>query len=167
MDKKLIAASGREGRLVAARLLTGEDLVEGVMEIIRGSGFKSGNVHVIGAMSKVAVLYPKGMVWKKSPEELKAVMELEGPIQIGYAHGVFGAKQDGGIFMHMHGVFMGKDGKTVCGDPVPGASPVWLTADVTVREFLGIDMKPMLDEELNNEFFHPERISSQGEHSIP
>lgn len=156
MSEKWISAPGRNGRLVAARLLTGEDLVEGILEIIRSSGFESGSVQVIGAMSEVSVLYPKATKWKESPEEIKGVAKLEGPIQIGSALGIFGTSDDGRVVMHMHGVFTGKGGRTVCGDPLPGASPVWLTADVMIQEFNGVNMKPVYDEDLDNEFFHPE-----------
>ena len=156
MSKNWLAASGRNGRLTAARLLTGEDLVEGILDVIRASGFKSGSVQVIGAMSKVAVLYPKDTVWKENPGEVRGIAEVEGPIQIGSALGVFGTSDDGRVVMHIHGTFTGKGGRTICGDPVPGASPVWLTADVVIQEFEGINMKPVFDEELDHEFFHPE-----------
>ncbi len=155
MSEKWMSAPGRNGRMVAARLLTGEDLVEGILKVIGASGFISGSVQAIGAMSRVSVIYPTATTWKEDPAEIRGVAEIEGPVQIGTASGFFGTSDDGRLVLHIHGTFTGRDSRTVCGDPVPGASPVWLTVDLVIQEFEGVNMKPERDPERDHEFFHP------------
>ena len=58
------AAVGRSGRLLAARLLPGQDMVNGLIELITANGIKSGIVTALGSLRCATVLWAKTVDFK-------------------------------------------------------------------------------------------------------
>jgi hypothetical protein len=151
-----IAALGRPGRLLAARLLPGQDVVEGINGLIRQFGLASGTVTAIGSLRSAQVVWAGSMEFGEDPMSVAVFHEMEGPVELGLAHGVFGTDEDGRVVAHIHGLIMDKSGQMRCGNLVPGTAPVLATVEVTLLEFEGLSLKPTLDPAWKHRFLHPQ-----------
>ena len=60
-DIKSYSAVGRSGRVLAARLLPGQDVVQGIMGLIREKDLRSGTITAIGSLRSATVVYPNSM----------------------------------------------------------------------------------------------------------
>jgi hypothetical protein len=155
IDLKCITAEGRPGRLVAARLKPGQDVVESLYEIIQAYQIRSGTVRAIGSLRSATVVYPNTMEFSDDPMEAAVFHKIEGPVELGMGYGVFGRNQDGSIAMHIHGLVMDKDGDLRTGNLLPGSAPVLATVELTIQEFLGMELEPTYDPEWKFSFLHP------------
>ena len=156
-EKKWVAAMGKPGRLMAARLLPGQDVVDGIIELIKANGIKSGTVTAIGSLRSATVVWPKSMEFTEDPMDVAVFHKMEGPVELGVGHGVFGTDEDGEVVMHIHGLIMDKDGNMRCGNLVPGSAPVLATVDLTIKEMADLELVPTLDETYKYKFLHPIR----------
>jgi predicted DNA-binding protein with PD1-like motif len=152
---KAITAVGRPGRLLAARLLPRQDMVEGIIEIVKSNGIKSGVVTAIGSLRSAKVLWAGSMEFGDNPMDVAVFHEMEGPVELGIGHGVFGTDEKGEVVMHIHGLIMDKEGNMRCGNLIPGSAPVLATVELTVQEMEGLEMKPTPDPKWKHRFLHP------------
>jgi uncharacterized protein len=143
-----MAASGNLGRIVAAKLTEGVDLVEGIYSIAREYGLKSGNVVAIGSLKSAVVAWPTSMDVTRPLGETETCCTLEGPVEMGTGWGVFGTDDKGELHMHFHALLMDKNGLIRCGNLRPRSAPVMATVDLSIYEFMGLVVKPV---------FHPVR----------
>ncbi len=149
------AAIGRPGRLLAARLLAGQDLVEGVSNLIKAAGFRSGVVTAIGSLRSATVIWPRKMKLEGDLQDAAVVYEMSGPVELGLGHGYFGFDGEGQFFMHLHGLIQDREGRMRCGNLMPGSAPVLATVELTIQEFEELDMNYTLDEEWRHKFPKP------------
>ena len=154
-ETKAIAAMGKPGRLLAARLLPGQDAVEGIIELITSNGIKSGTVTAIGSLRSAKVLWAGSMEFGDNPMDAAVFYEMEGPVELGVGHGIFGTDENGEVVMHIHGLIMDKDGNMRCGNLIPGSAPVLATVELTVQEMEGMEMRPTQDPKWKHRFLHP------------
>jgi len=154
-EKKWVAAVGKPGRNMAVRLLPGQDVVEGVIELVKANGIKSGTVTAIGSLRSATVVWPKSMEFTEDPMDVAVFHKMEGPVELGVGHGVFGTDEDGEVVMHIHGLIMDKDGNMRCGNLVPGSAPVLATVDLTIQEVDGLELVPTLDKVFKHKMLHP------------
>ena len=154
-EKKWIAAMGKSGRTMAVRLLPGQDIVEGVTELIKENGITSGTVTAIGSLRSATVVWPKSMEFTENPMDVAVFHKMEGPVELGVGHGVFGTDEDGEVVMHIHGLIMDKDGNMRCGNLVPGSAPVLATVDLTIQEMGDMELVPTLDKIFKHKMLHP------------
>ena len=152
---KAYSAIGKPGRLLAARLLPEQDVVEGIMGLVKMHDIKSGTVSAIGSLRSAKVVWAGSMEFGDNPMDVAIFHEMEGPVELGVAQGVFGTDEDGQIVIHIHGMIMDKDGNMRCGNLIPGSAPVLATVELTVQEFEDIEFHPTLDPEWNHKFLHP------------
>jgi predicted DNA-binding protein with PD1-like motif len=152
------AAVGRSGRLLAARLLPDQDLIEGITALIRAGGFRSGAVTAIGSLKSATVVWARKMKLEGDLMDASVVYEMPGPVELGLAHGYFGFDQEGGFFMHLHGIIQDKEGRMRCGNVKPGSAPVLATVELTIQEFEGLDLNYTLDEEWKHKFPKPRSL---------
>jgi len=156
MDEgNMISAVGRPGRLLAARLLPGQDLVEGALGLIKANGFRSGTVTAIGSLRSAKVVWAGSMDFGDDPMSVAVFYEMPGPVELGVAQGAFGTDENGQVVMHIHGLVMDKDGQMRCGNLLPGSAPVLATVDLTIQEMAGLELAPTLDPVFKNKFLHP------------
>ncbi len=155
---KWISAEGKTGRLVAARLLPGQDLVEAVLGLAGEYGLRSGRVWAIGSLSSATVVYPNSMEFGDDPMSVAVFHKMEGPVELGFGYGVFGTGEDGEISLHLHGLIMDKDGNMRTGNLVPGSAPVLATVELTLEEYQGLELRAVLDEEWKHKFLHPTAV---------
>ncbi|MBU2551330.1 MAG: DUF296 domain-containing protein [Proteobacteria bacterium] len=152
------AAMGRPGRLIAARLLPGQDLIEGVTALIKAAEFKSGSVSAIGSLRSASVAWARKMFLDGDIKNSGVFYEMEGPVELGLGFGFFGHNPDGEFFMHLHGLIQDKEGNMRCGNLVPGSAPVLATVELTVQEIEGLDMNYTIDPEWKHHFPWPINI---------
>lgn len=142
------SASGKVGRIVAAKLAEGTDLVEGIYGIAKEYGIKSGNVTAIGSLNSATVVWASSTDVSRPLNETEMSYTMEGPVEMCIGWGVFGTDEAGVLHMHFHALVMDKEGLIRGGNLKPGLAPVMATVDLTIYEFTGIIMKPV---------FHPIR----------
>ncbi|KIX13003.1 PPC domain-containing DNA-binding protein [Dethiosulfatarculus sandiegensis] len=148
-------AMGRPGRLVAARLLPDQDVYQGVVALIKESGFKSGEVTAIGSLKSASVMWAKTEEFTGDFENEAVLYEMKGPVELGVAKGYFGVDENGELFMHLHGLILDKEGQMRCGNLQPGSAPVLATVELTITEFAGLDMNYTIDPVWNHKFPRP------------
>jgi uncharacterized protein len=154
-DIKAYSALGRSGRVLAVRLLPGQDVVEGIIGLVKEKNLRSGTITAIGSLRSATVVYPNSMEFGDNPMDVAVFYKMEGPVELGIGHGVFGREEGGEVGMHFHGVIMDKNGNMRTGNLVPGSAPVLATVDLTIQEFEGLEIKPTLDPAWKNKFLHP------------
>lgn len=154
-DVKAYSAVGTSGRVLAVRLLPGQDVVQGIMGLIKEKDLRSGTITAIGSLRSATVVYPNSMEFGDNPMDVAVFHKMEGPVELGIGHGVFGREEDGEVNMHFHGLIMDKDGNMRTGNLLPGSAPVLATVDLTIQEFDGLEIKPTLDPAWKNKFLHP------------
>jgi hypothetical protein len=154
-DIKAYSALGRTGRVLAARLLPGQDVVEGIMGLVKKDDLRSGTVTAIGSLRSAKVVWAGSMELGDNPMDVAVFYEMEGPVELGIGQGVFGRDDSGEVAIHFHGVIMDKKGNMRCGNLIPGSAPVLATVELTIQEFEGLELKPTLDPAWKHKFLHP------------
>ena len=155
-EKKWVAAVGRPGRILAARVKPGHDAIHSMIELIKQNGFKCGTVTAIGSLNSARVMWAQTTDLKKLGErEMITYYAMEGPVDLGFGWGIFGTAEDGSVVLHFHGMIMDKEGNMRCGNLEPGSAPVMATLDLTIQELLGLEIRPVLDPVLNHKLLNP------------
>jgi len=154
-EVKAYAAAGRIGRVLAARLLPGQDVVEGIIGLVKANDIKSGTITAIGSLRSAKVVWAGSMEFGDNPMDVAVFHEMAGPVELGVSNGVFGTDENGEILAHVHGLVMDKEGNMRCGNLMPGSAPVLATVELTIQEFEGLELKPTLDPEWKHKFLHP------------
>ena len=157
-QKSTISAIGRQGRLLAARLLPGKDVVEGIIELMKANSITSCTLTAIGSLRAAKVAWAGSMEFGENPMDVAVFHEMEGPVELGAAHGFCGTDENGQVVMHIHALIMDKDGNMRCGNLVPGSAPVLATVELTMQEFDGLELKPTLDPEWKHKFLLPTAV---------
>jgi len=152
------AALGRGGRVLAARLMPDQDVVEGILALIKTAGFKSGWVAAIGSLKGARVMWLKKNELSGTIQDNVTYYTMPGPVELGVARGYFGHNQDGELKMHIHGLIMDAEGNMRCGNLQPGSAPVLVTVELTIHELEGVDINFRKDPVLRHEFPHPVEI---------
>ena len=155
---KWICAEGKPGRLVAARLLPGQDVTEAVLGLAQEHEIKSGRVWAIGSLREATVVYPNSMEFGDDPMSVAVFHKMEGPVEMGFGYGVLGLNEDGTPNLHFHGLIMDKDGQMRTGNLVPGSAPVLATVEMTLQEYEGLELRAVFDPEWKHKFLHPTAV---------
>ncbi len=156
--KKWVAAVGKKGRVVAARIERGEDVIHSISGLIQEYGFKSGTVTGIGSLNTATVEWAKSTDLNLPKEEIAVACIMEGPVELASGWGMFGRDEDESIILHFHAIIMDKKGTVRCGNLQPGSAPVMATADIVIQELVDLDLNPTLDPLLKHKFFSPVEI---------
>lgn len=154
-EKKRVAAVGKPGRVIAARIERGKDATHSIIELIQEYGFRSGTVSGIGSLNSATVAWAKSTDLSLPKEEIAVTYTMEGPVDLGCGWGMFGTDEDGSVILHFHAVIMDKEGNVRCGNLQPGSAPVMATLDIVIQELIDLDINPTLDPILNHKFFNP------------
>jgi predicted DNA-binding protein with PD1-like motif len=157
-ERKAIAAVGKEGRIIAARIEHGKDAINSIIELIKEHGFKSGTVTGIGSLNSAKVIWGRTTDLTRPIEEIIVHYTMEGPVDLGIGWGMFGTEGDGDVFLHFHAIIMDKEGNMRCGNLQPGSAPVMATLDITIRELIDLEIKPALDPILKTKLLNPTNI---------
>jgi predicted DNA-binding protein with PD1-like motif len=115
----------REGDLVFARFLDGEDLVEGIKQALKDHGVTSGVV-----LGGVGMLRKPGLVYYKGNGVYAPIALDEEEFELVALNGNV-ATIDGEVFVHMHATVGKANGLAMAGH-LSGAT-VHMTAEIAVR----------------------------------
>lgn len=75
VDIKAYSAVGRGGRVLAARLLPGQDIVEGIMGLVKKEDLQSGTVTAIGSLRAAKVAWGGSMDLGHNPMDVAVFVE--------------------------------------------------------------------------------------------
>lgn len=138
-------ACGTAGKMVAARILPGTDLLTGLEEICNKNGVKYGAVNCFGSFSAAGFMYLVPMDAKVGAG-YGDVIKKEGPIEFLSGTGII-TQNSGKTELHFHGTMCDKTGVVFGGHIVKGQCPVLTTVDVMIQEANGVEMVRAYDEE--------------------
>lgn len=127
---------GTIGKIIFSRITTDEDLVEAIKERVEKSGVKAGMVIAIGSLKSATLGYYKEGEYK--------YIRLDGPLEIASCIGNVAVDEKGDIVIHAHVVVTNENGEAF-GGHLMKESPVGATAELTIIEGVGINLKRTLD----------------------
>ena len=132
-------ATGKTGRIVAARLFEGENLYESVQKIAEVENIKSAAVFITGGFRKANVVVgPK----QETPKIVGNFRDFDGPGEVLGVGTIYWDEE--GPKLHIH-TAIGKKDEVVVGCPRGGAK-TFLILEVTIIEIDGIKAGRKFDE---------------------
>lgn len=147
-------ASGTVGKTVAARILPGTDLIEGIEFACKENGIKHAYVTCFGSFDAAGYMYLVPKPEAKVGAGYGDVLKAEGPIEFLSGTGVV-CQKDGEYDTHFHGTMCDKTGNVFGGHMVKGCNPALTTIDTIIMEVEGIEMLRTSDEETALTQFYP------------
>ena len=138
-------ACGTPGKMIAARILPGTDLLTGLEEICNQNGVKYGAVNCFGSFAGAGFMYLVPMDAKVGAG-YGDVVKKEGPVEFLSGTGII-TQNSGKTELHFHGTMCDKTGTVFGGHIVKGACPTLTTVDVMIQEITGVEMVRKYDEE--------------------
>jgi hypothetical protein len=152
---RFVGAVGTFKRFVIIRLRPGTDLFGGVREACKVYGILNGVIFcVFGSLQQCALFdirpnpEPK---MRSSPDMIR----IPGPIEFSSAQGTISELDDGGIFVHIHGVVADRHNRVFAGHFVEGENFVLANLEVAIAEIEGVKMGRAFEPELGGELLAP------------
>jgi predicted DNA-binding protein with PD1-like motif len=149
-QERIMWAAGDTSRVILARILPGEDLIEGLEAACREAGVRQGII-----LCCFGSLRESTLRWVTPNSEVKlgaAYTEpcvVAGPIEFLSAQGTIVPIGPDEMFTHMHGTVADRDGRVWGGHLVKGGNPVLATMEVAIGEIVGIRLARAHDEEVD------------------
>lgn len=148
------SACGKTGKLVAARLLPGCDVIEGIEAVCREHGIKHAYVSCFGSFARAGYMYLVPSPQAKVGAGYGAVNRCDGPVEFLNGTGVV-CQNAGNYDTHFHATMCDKDGRVFGGHLVKGENPALTTVDLVVIESESVQMLRTADEETGLTQFYP------------
>lgn len=151
-------ATGNFGKTVAARLIYGTDLQEGIEALC-----KENNIEYATIISCFGSFQRSGFVYLVPNESSKIgvgyndLIVKEGPIEFLQGTGVV-CKRDGEYETHFHGTMCDQYGNVFGGHFIKGENPV-ITVDLVLAEVTGMQLHRKFDEETGANQFYPVEVN--------
>lgn len=151
------ATSGKLGRVVAARLLPGTDVIEGIEKLCDEYGMKYAFVDcAIGSLEKATFMYLVPKPEAKIKAGYCAPFELSGPIEFLGGLGIVCEGEKGERITHFHGTFSDQLDHVYGGHLVKGKNPTLITMDLIITEIKDVKLLRKYDPETEIVNFSPE-----------
>jgi hypothetical protein len=130
MEDEAEMTVGSVNRIIIGRLNRGEDLYEGLMDVLKTNNVSSGALWVLGAIDRVKLGYYD--IEERSYKEVahEGMMELTSGI------GNISLRDDGELVIHLHIVAQDEDGNTFSGHVLRGTR-VGVTVEYIIMEIDG------------------------------
>ncbi|MGB9684037.1 MAG: PPC domain-containing DNA-binding protein [Candidatus Bathyarchaeales archaeon] len=128
---------GKIGKIIFSRIKTDEDLAEAIKERVEKSHVKAGVIIAIGSLKSATLGYYREGEYK--------YIRLDGPLEIASCMGNIAVDENGNVVVHAHIVVTNEKGEAF-GGHLMKESPVGATAELTIIEGKGINLKRVLDE---------------------
>jgi len=149
-------ADGKVGKFIAARLLPGCDLIEGIEEVCKENGIKHAYVSCFGSFEKAGYMYLVPQEDTKVGAGYGEVIHCDGPVEFLNGTGVV-CQNDGNYDTHFHATMCDKTGRVFGGHIVKGENPALTTVDFVVIEAEDLEMLRVSDEETELTQFYPKK----------
>lgn len=151
------AAQGELGKVVAARLLPGTDIIEGIEKICEDYSIKYAFIGCsIGSLRKASFLFAVPKPEAKVKAGYSTPLELTGPIEFLGGLGVVCEDEKGERLTHFHGTVSDKLDHVYGGHFMKGQNPVLTTIDLIIIEIKGAKLLRRYDDETGLVNFAPE-----------
>lgn len=151
------AAAGQVGRVIAARLFPGTDLIEGIEKICKDHGIKyAAVVCSIGSLQKATFMYLVPKPEAKMKAGYTAPYELPGPIEFLGGQGIVCEGENGEMITHFHCTISDQLDHVYGGHVVKGKNPILMTMDLVIIEIKGAKLLRKYDAETEVVQFSPE-----------
>lgn len=151
---RYIDASGKAGKVVAARLLPDTDLIEGINLVCEKNKIKHAYVSCFGSFKGVGYLYLVPQEKAKVKAGYGDLITKEGPIEFLNGTGVV-CQNEGNYDTHFHATMCDQTGAVFGGHIVKGKTPVLTTVDLIITEIEDVEMLRQYDEETELTQFLP------------
>ena len=156
-EVRFLSAEGASGRLVAARLKPGTDLIGGIAAVCRTHKIKQGYIGcVIGSLRQAKYVLPITDASTPSGIRYGDPVIVKGPVEFISGQGVICQSPEGELQIHFHGCFCDPDGKNLAGHFSAGGNPVLVTAEMVITEISGMRMMRRMDPEVGLMMMSPE-----------
>jgi len=149
-------ACGKTGKAIAARLLPGTDLIEGIEAVCAKNEVKHAHVSCFGSFAQVGYMYLVPKEEAKIGAGYGEVMKVTGPIEFLNGTGVV-CQNSGKTDVHFHATMCDKTGKVFGGHIVKGSTPTLTTVDLIILEIVDVEMLRAFDEETALTQFVPKK----------
>lgn len=147
-------AAGTAGKIIAARILPGTDVMVGIEEACRANGVKHALVNCFGSFESAGYLYLVPNPKAKIGAGYGDINRKSGPVEFLNGTGVV-CQKDGNYDIHFHAALCDKEGNVFGGHLVKGENPTLTTVDVVITEIIGLEMQRRYDEETDLTQFYP------------
>jgi len=147
MAERFGMAVGTAGKVVAARIFPGSDLLTSLEEICDKAGIKYGAVNCFGSFSCAGYMYLVPQEQAKVGAGYGDVIKRETPIEFLSGTGIITQTDAGKTELHFHGTMCDKFGTVFGGHIVKGTTKALTTVDVAIQEYCGVTMTRTYDEE--------------------
>ncbi len=157
---KVTSALGALSGFVMARLHPGTDVIEGVTEVCRQHGIRSGSITTcIGSLQRASFFVVKPMD-NRLGGGYSDPIALSGPVELVSSQGTVGVDESGAVFIHLHGVLSDSSGHSRGGHLIAGTCPVLITCEVLISGFDGMVAAHRYDPEVEMKVLCPDRSSA-------
>ena len=156
-NKEFVSVEAHKGRTIAARLLPGTDLVDGIEAVCRTHNVKYGYfASVMGSLQKAT--YVIAVPDAAAPLGFKYCDPIteEGPIEFICGQGVICQSDKSELMLHLHAHGVTPSGKNFGGHFSSGGNPVLATIDLVVVEVEGAKLMRRYDPAVGLIMFSPE-----------
>ncbi len=156
-EKKYVAAESKPGRLVVARITPETELVQGIVEVCKAYGIKSGIlINAIGTLRKAAIRH--GIPNEKDPLGVSPSPDLlvKGPVELGSCQGLVCEDEEGKVVVHLHASVMDQAKNVYSGHIMEKGNPVAVTVDVSILEAENIRIVRRYDPKVGRLMTQPE-----------
>jgi len=148
-------SAGNLSGVVMLRVLPGTDIIEGIEEVCRDLQINGGTIACcIGSLQRASFLIAVPLD-NKIGAGYSEPRTVDGPLELLSAQGMIGKEEDGGLFVHLHGLLSNRDGGLCGGHLIRGGNPVLITCEIMISAVEGIGMKRRYDPETEMKLFMP------------
>lgn len=156
---RISSSESKPGRLVAARILPGTDLIPGLLEICRRNKLTSGCiVTILGSLARARFVLPIPDSSGSMGVRYSDPHEMEGPLEFLGGSGIIGRLDDGEATIHLHGIFSDRENKFCAGHILEEGNHVLATMEVVIQELPDVEIIRSPDEETGFTLFHFKEI---------
>ncbi|WP_339230275.1 PPC domain-containing DNA-binding protein [Oceanobacillus sp. FSL K6-2867] len=147
-------AKGKTGAILAARLLTGTDLLAGIEQLCGENNIQSAVISsCFGSFQQAGYLYLVPNSESKVGAGYGELQVRQGPVEFLQGTGVV-CKREGEYEIHFHGTMCDQAGNVFGGHLVKGENPV-ITVDLVLTAVEGMTFSREYDEETGGNQFYP------------
>ena len=144
--EKIQSAAAVRGKTLVCRLLPGTDLIEGIKLACRQHRIRQAIITTaIGTLLHAELVYV--VADRQAPLGVKYVdpKRIQGPLELLAGQGMVGEDDEETLSVHLHGIVSGPDMRLFGGHLVENGNPVLATAEVTIQEVSGVEIRRRYD----------------------
>jgi len=154
-NARYVGAAGTFKRFVVIRLRPGTDLFAGVREACKHYGILNGVIFCAFGSLQSCTLFDIRPSPDNNMKSLPDKIRILGPIEFTTAQGTISELDDGGIFVHIHGVVADRHFRVYAGHLVEGENFVLANLEIAIAEIKGVKMGRSFDDEQGGVLLSP------------